>query len=486
VTNDPGQCGAVVHYTAPVGQDTCSGAVTTQVAGLASGTLFPVGKTTNTFKVTNGAGSSAECSFVVTVDDVEPPAITWYLTNVVVAAGTNCQAIMPDITGTNCLLAVDNCSSVTVTQSVATNTVLSLGTNEVVLGASDAAGNVAYCTNYVLVLDQTPPAITCPTNLVVSADAGQCSKSNVTWEVTASDNCAVTNLVSEPPSGSIFPAGATTVRCTATDASGNTNECSFTVTVVASTYILAQPVSQTVTQGENTAFTVIATNDCGNSLTYQWRWNGREMVGATDSTYTRTNAQCADAGSFDMVVASLAGSVTSSVAVLTVVAPPVIVSGPAGQTVPLGQDATFCVSATNDCGGPLSYQWRFQGVEIPGATTNCYALTAVAFTNTGSYDVVVMNLAAAVTSPAAVLTVVGPYLTVYPTELPLPDSGTTNFVFVFPSVTGLNYVVQYKDTLEDTNDWLPLITNSGTGGLITNDFPITTDPPSRFYRVLIP
>ena len=92
----------------------------------------------------------------------------------------------------------------------------------------------------------------------------------------------------------------------------------------------------------------------------------------------------------------------------------------------------------------------------------------------------------AVTSPAAILTVAGPYLTVYPVELSQTGSGRTNFIFAFPSVTGIDYVVQYKDVLADTNDWLPLITNAGTGGLITNDFPITTDPPGRFYRILIP
>ena len=46
--------------------------------------------------------------------------------------------------------------------------------------------------------------------------------------------------------------------------------------------------------------------------------------------------------------------------------------------------------------------------------------------------------------------------------------------------------MEYKDALTDSNDWLPLVTNSGTGGLITNDFPITADPPARFYRILIP
>jgi hypothetical protein len=258
------------------------------------------------------------------------------------------------------------------------------------------------------------------------------------------------------------------------------------VIVVAPAYILAQPTSQTVTQGQDAAFIVAATNDCGNGLTYQWRWNGNDIAGATDSTYTRANTRCIDAGSFDVVVANLAGSQTSSVASLAVAAPPVILSGPAGQTVPLGQDATFCISATNDCGGRLAYQWRFQGVEIPGATTDCYTLTTVRPTNTGSYDVVVTNLAAAVTSPAAALTVVGPYLTVYPMEPSQTGGGGTSFVFVFPSVSGIEYVVEYKDALTDTNSWLPRTTNSGTGGLLTNDFPITTDPPGRFYRILVP
>ena len=122
-----------------------------------------------TWTVTDTSGNTNTCQQQVIVLDSQAPTIAWHMTNVVVAAGTNCQALMPDITGTNYILAADNCSSVTVTQSVATNTVLSLGTNEVVLGAFDAAGNVAYCTNYVLVVDQTPPSITCPADVTVSS-----------------------------------------------------------------------------------------------------------------------------------------------------------------------------------------------------------------------------------------------------------------------------------------------------------------------------
>jgi len=109
------------------------------------------------------------------------------------------------------------------------------------------------------------------------------------------------------------------VSCTAWDASGNTNSCAFTVTVIAPPSILTQPSSQIALVGQNATFSVMATNDCGTGLTYQWRWNGGEIGGATDSVYTRGNVQCGDAGSFDVVVASSGCSVTSDAATLTVV-----------------------------------------------------------------------------------------------------------------------------------------------------------------------
>ncbi|MEP6569285.1 MAG: HYR domain-containing protein [Acidobacteriota bacterium] len=63
---NPAVNGAVVTYTAPVGTDNCS-STTTQIAGLASGATFQVGTTTNTFKVTDASGNTAQCSFKITV-----------------------------------------------------------------------------------------------------------------------------------------------------------------------------------------------------------------------------------------------------------------------------------------------------------------------------------------------------------------------------------------------------------------------------------
>src|SRR5262249_34979756 len=45
------------------------------------------------------------------------------------------------------------------------------------------------------------------------------------------DSCSAVTVTSNPPSGSSFPKGTTTVNVTARDAAGNTSACSFTVTV---------------------------------------------------------------------------------------------------------------------------------------------------------------------------------------------------------------------------------------------------------------
>ena len=84
----------------------------------------------------------------------------------------------------------------------------------------------------------------------------------------------------------------------------------------AAPYITNQPQSQMVIAGGSASFTVGAAGT--PPLTYQWRLNGTNLSGATGSSYTDSNAQPADAGSYTVVVADIAGSSTSSVATLTV------------------------------------------------------------------------------------------------------------------------------------------------------------------------
>ncbi len=80
-------------------------------------------------------------------------------------------------------------------------------------------------------IDTRAPRITTPGDFVViSADPVGAA---VPYIVSATDNVDDDPTVTcEPPSGSTFPIGATTVTCTATDSAGNTAVASFTVTVL--------------------------------------------------------------------------------------------------------------------------------------------------------------------------------------------------------------------------------------------------------------
>ena len=73
VDTEVGSCNAIVEYAAPIGTDNEPNPITTLKAGLGSGGTFAKGSTTETYEVTDGAGLKAECSFTVTVNDVEPP-----------------------------------------------------------------------------------------------------------------------------------------------------------------------------------------------------------------------------------------------------------------------------------------------------------------------------------------------------------------------------------------------------------------------------
>jgi phospholipase C len=84
--------------------------------------------------------------------------------------------------------------------------------------------------------------------------------------------------------------------------------------------------------------------------------------------------------------------------------PPVIATQPAGTSVEAGLGASFVVTAEN---GPLTYQWQFNGVDVPEATGSAYTLTDVSPANDGLYDVVVSNPQGSVRSLSARLTVFG-------------------------------------------------------------------------------
>lgn len=79
--------------------------------------------------------------------------------------------------------------------------------------------------------DITPPSISCPSNLVLSNDTGDCGAIVNYAAATASDFCGIASVTYSQTSGTFFPVGTTTVTATATDNSNLKSDCSFTITV---------------------------------------------------------------------------------------------------------------------------------------------------------------------------------------------------------------------------------------------------------------
>jgi len=108
--------------------------------------------------------------------------------------------------------------------------------------------------------------------------------------------------------------------------------------------ITSQPLATAVKITSNATFTVTATGT--PAPTYQWRFNGTNIVGATATTFTRTNTQYAQAGNYSVLVSNLAGSVTSADALLTVLA-----AAPATfELATVQPDGTLTLSLQGDAG----------------------------------------------------------------------------------------------------------------------------------------
>jgi hypothetical protein len=107
------------------------------------------------------------------------------------------------------------------------------GVNVVVWKATDASGNFRTCSFTVTVSDLQLPSITCPANIALTNTAMLCGANVVFPNPPALDNCpnVLVSLWSGLASGSVFPVGVSVLVWKATDTSGNTQTCSFSVTI---------------------------------------------------------------------------------------------------------------------------------------------------------------------------------------------------------------------------------------------------------------
>jgi hypothetical protein len=132
-------------------------------------------------------------------------------------------------------------------------------------------------------------------------------------------------------------------------------------------------------------------------LSYQWRFNGAELPGATNATLVLTDTSPTLAGLYSVAVSNRFGTVDSTPTTLTLL--PAADIKPMTQTTFVGSSLSFTAASSSSL--PLSYQWRLNGVDLPGATNRELNLQNAQLSDAGLYSVSVEGLAGRVPSPAA-------------------------------------------------------------------------------------
>jgi hypothetical protein len=149
--------------------------------------------------------------------DTQPPHVTgppdFAVTVYNSAASQGCTTTVPDMRGK--VTVEDNCETSpnsVVRQDPEPGTQVGVGVHRILFSANDAAGNMGYGETIMTVIGGGEPTLVIPTNITVNAQSPEGVRVN--FEAIAVRPCGdTTPLICEPPSGSLFPPGKTTVKC---------------------------------------------------------------------------------------------------------------------------------------------------------------------------------------------------------------------------------------------------------------------------------
>jgi hypothetical protein len=253
--------------------------------------------------------------------------------------------------------------------------------------------------------------------------------------------------------------------------------------------ITLQPQSLALSNSMTATFTVAAFG--AGPVRYQWRYNGVDILGATNPTLIVLNVGPTNAGTYTVFVSDDLGSALSQPATLQVLSRPLITLQPQPQTVAAAGDAIFTVTSIGT--QPIGHRWRRQGATItptnlPNAfatftpTSSVLTLTNVQLTNAGSYSVVASNLVGQTgASSNAILVVVRP-----PADqtVPLGTNVTLRAVVGVPPNFTQKFFWQFHgdDILAGAHT-----NSSGAALAFTNDLVLTnlTESQSGSYAFLL-
>jgi hypothetical protein len=178
--------------------------------------------------------------------------------------------------------------------------------------------------------------------------------------------------------------------------------------------IATPPQDQTVVAYFDASFSVEAGGP--GPFSYQWRFNGTSIDGATNAVLELENVQPSQDGEYVVVVINPASAISSPPARLTVLIPAEIVEQPRSQSVRPGTNVTFNVNASSSTA--MRYQWLINGTPIPGATNSSYTVVGPVpdgDTYSWDYSVVIHDDVGPIYSQPARLTVlVNPFFIEWP------------------------------------------------------------------------
>lgn len=211
-----------------------------------------------------------------------------------------------------------------------------------------------------------------------------------------------------------------------------------------------EPIDLTMLAGGTAIFSVNAAGAA--PLRYQWRRYSvnnsyTEIPGATNSTLILSNAQTTPYQFGVSVIDATNGTQLSRQAKLRVIPPPLVL--PANPAASLFADVTFTASIT--ALGPVTYQWFFNGVAVPGAVTKTLSVTNIQKENAGDYTLVAQYTLGSTTSKVSRLKIV-----------PFNSTYFFGFSWTATQTSGLDPVQYYEQHFSNGPMWPEFIsTNLG-------------------------
>ncbi|MCI0537916.1 MAG: immunoglobulin domain-containing protein [Verrucomicrobiales bacterium] len=161
--------------------------------------------------------------------------------------------------------------------------------------------------------------------------------------------------------------------------------------------VIERPQHQITSVGSDVTLRTSAVGE--DDLRFQWTFNGAAIPFATNAALNLRNIQREQAGKYAVEISDAIGLLARAEAKVTVATLPVITGQPTNFVAVAGATVRFRVDAAGT--SPLSYKWRFNGLDLPGATNATLTLTNVQSAIAGDYDVLISSLAGSTRSQSA-------------------------------------------------------------------------------------